>query len=86
MLRTEDTSGTAEAPAEQANAVRPLPPGRNGLIDALKFFAIALVILTHVLRLRGEVRRSHSARNEGRRSRLCRGAPFADLPDGVAER
>ena len=27
---------------------------RNDLIDALKFFAIALVILTHVLRLRGE--------------------------------
>jgi fucose 4-O-acetylase-like acetyltransferase len=47
-------SGTAEAPADQASAVRSRLSGRNDLIDALKFFAIALVILTHVLRLRGE--------------------------------
>ena len=30
------------------------PSGRNDVIDALKYFAIALVVLTHVLRLRRE--------------------------------
>ena len=45
---------------DTADSADPAPPpsagatGRNDVIDALKYFAIALVILTHVLRLRAE--------------------------------
>ena len=49
-----DTAGSTGPPAAGWGVASALPRTRNDLIDALKFFAISLVILTHVLRLRGE--------------------------------
>jgi len=54
MLQPDHTTGPSQAPAITTGGAGSRPSGRNDLIDALKFFAIALVILTHVLRLRGE--------------------------------
>ena len=53
MHQRRDTESRTGAP-ETTDVAPVRPSGRNDLIDALKFFAIALVILTHVLRLRGE--------------------------------
>ena len=49
-----DTPDETAAPSEGSSGAATPRRARNDLIDALKFFAIALVILTHVLRLRGE--------------------------------
>jgi fucose 4-O-acetylase-like acetyltransferase len=52
MDSVDEVSTADAAPSPPARVA--VPSGRNDVIDALKFFAIALVILTHVLRLRRE--------------------------------